>query len=285
MLGRREQIGDMGRHNFAQAPVLATSPLHAAVQLWRRALGERAGTWSDVVTQCLELPVMGPLTLKRLDAHVASVAPSRLAWAGQVMGHFWRITNVTFPQVLYSRGGGSLKELSLDPELVCPPVGQFNYTDRLMHAGTLRDRDLLGWFVGRMRDRRFARCPYYWLPFFNTDDAFKEAKPGAKYCLQRRTANGLFCLAGLCMYPHPDKQVAVTLMTRNWASSRWLSNMNGMAYLMAALGRELAPSGWGFHSLTVMAPLVQVDWPKDVLRKLVETGEGLLKEGSETWTQ
>ena len=179
---------------------------------------------------------------------------------------------MTFPQELYLRNGKNLKKMASDPLF----KKKFSYTGRMMMAGQQKDLNLIQWFIDRMKTS-IARCPFYWIPCFNTDLAYREAKTG-KYLRQRGAGMGGFCIAGLHMYPLKDRTMDVTVMIRNWGARRWFANLNGITLLLMALQRELPK--WDFsNGFKVMAAQGQVDWKPAIIIKLIETGrETLLVE-------
>lgn len=200
--------------------------------------------------------------MKELNA-IPGLEKPRAHWTSLgKMPYFERTTNMTFPVRLYERNRKSLAELAGDPEL----HSKFSYTARLMAAGQDKNHNLLQWFVARMRTS-IAVCPYYWLPFFNVEDSYREVMTGA-FLRQRGASVGGFCLAAISFTPvRKTKRVHTKLIIRNWTCSRWLSNLNGIAHLIAALQKELPQ--WNFGTgLEVYAASVGLDWPREVINRI-----------------
>lgn len=251
-----------------------SSVLSAAKGLW-----EDAANCRDPHLNGTSITILNPTPVSReamepLEKEIEEVVPRRDAWGFKKMRPFWRFTNVMFLQEVYQKVG-TLEKMKADSRTHCPPLDQFNYMDRLFRGGLHRDLDLIGWFVRRMQSK-MARCPYYWLPYFTPDKAFPEAR-GSKFRPKYRTASGFFCMAALSFYPESDGTVVTTLITRNWASSRWFTSTNGICYLIRALEKELPK--WKFPVLKVMAPVAQRDLSKKTLWGLAHAADQILKDG------
>jgi len=190
------------------------------------------------------------------------------------MSHYWHVANAVFPQVRYLACKRDMHRLYQDEIF----NRTFTYTGRLARAGIDGKLNLIDWFLRRMRSPH-AKCPWYFLPFFQPDEAHKEAAK-ATFALRRNGPGGSFCLAAIHLLPYrvgTQQRVHTNLMIRNWGASRWLGNMAGIGYMHAALAKELPE--WQFGSMTIFASSVLFDLKSPVIAQLAKVSTRILKRG------